>query len=337
MPTVSLIIPIYNCEAYLSTCLNSIQNQTFPDFEAILVNDGSTDGSEEICRKYAQADSRFRLISIPNRGAAGARNVGLEAAAGEYIAFTDSDDWLEPDYLQYLYEGLQHTGADIFFCDFCINGRAEHNWPERQFSGAQAVCELLTGGCCNRTPNKLYRREVVNGISFPEGRNLCEDAAWTPQVLEKAAVVARGSAAKYHIRLTENSISRQKRHTESQLCAFYRNLLERCVVLMRQYEKQEAYREVILAECSRCLELVLESGCNLELWDVYPKAKTLCRINQKTFEENGLTLGSFFLQTDGGGECGKQYLRYVILSAPLSQKGVVIQKRILATIRRMRK
>lgn len=336
MAMISLIIPIYNSEQYLEQCLDSIQNQTFSDFETILVNDGSTDGSEGICQRYAAGDSRFRLISIPNRGAAGARNVGLEASVGEYIAFTDSDDWLEPDYLSYLYSGLNQTHADIFFCDFFINGQAEHEWKETQFSGRQAVCELVTGGCCNRIPNKLYRRSVVSGTQFPLGRNLCEDAAWTPLVLEKANIVARGAEAKYHIRLTENSISRHKQHTESQVGAYYRNLLERCIVLMRQYEKQNVYREAILTECSRCLTLVLESGCNLELWDVYPTAKALCQNNKKTFEEKGITLGRFFLQSDGGRECERNYLRHVLFNKPLPVKSKVIKKRLLAIIRRMR-
>ena len=333
---ISIIIPIYNCESYLFACLDSVQKQTFSDFEAILINDGSTDGSEEICQRYVQTDSRFRLISIPNRGAAGARNVGLEAAAGEYIAFTDSDDWLEPDYLEYLYDGLDRTGADIYFCDYDIDGRAEHGWQDAVFTGGQALCELIAGGCCNRTPNKIYRRSVVSGILFPEGRNLCEDAVWTSQVLERASVVARGSAAKYHIRLTKNSLSRHKRLTESQLCAYYRNLLERCIVLMRQYAVQEAYREAILAECCRCLELVLDSGCNLELWDVYAAAMTLCQVNQKTFEENGLTLGRFFLQADGRRECDRCYLRHVLFHGSISKKATVIKKRLLTWIRRMR-
>ena len=339
IPMISLIIPIYNCEKYLAKCLNSIQQQTFPDFEVILVNDGSTDRSEEICREYVQKDSRFRLISGPNHGAAGARNIGLKAAEGAYIAFTDSDDWLEPDYLEYLYTGLMRSKADIFYCDYSINSQPEHGWQEAVFTGGEAVCELVSGGCCNRIHNKLYRRSCMSGIWFPEGRDLCEDAAWTPQVLEKAGIVARGPEAKYHIRLTENSLSRKKRHTEAQVCGFYRKLLERCTVLMRQYHTQQDYQENILAECRRCLEFVLESGCDLEIWGVYEAAKRLAELNRQVFSENGLVCSLYFLCSDDGRDCDRQFLREVLTSRhePASRKAAVLKKHLLSVFRRMRK
>ncbi len=97
MPLVSVIIPIYNTEKFLPLCINSVLNQTLTDIEVLLVNDGSTDGSGKICDEYACKDQRIQVIHTLNQGVSHARNQGLETAKGEYIAFMDSDDWIETD------------------------------------------------------------------------------------------------------------------------------------------------------------------------------------------------------------------------------------------------
>ena len=94
MPAVSIIVPIFNTEQYLSRCLDSIESQTFNDWECILINDGSTDKSENICNEYANKDSRFKVINQKNSGVSAARNAGLDVAKGEWIGFVDSDDWI---------------------------------------------------------------------------------------------------------------------------------------------------------------------------------------------------------------------------------------------------
>ena len=96
---ISLIVPVYNVETYLEECLDSIQNQSYTDLEVILVNDGSTDDSQAICELYCQADKRFRLINQSNQGQSVARNTGVTASRGEFIAFVDSDDMILPNYL----------------------------------------------------------------------------------------------------------------------------------------------------------------------------------------------------------------------------------------------
>ena len=99
MPKLSVIVPVYNTEKYLRECLDSILAQAFTDFEFILVNDGSTDKSGDICDAYGQVDSRVRVIHQENGGVTAARKRGVEVAEGEYISFIDSDDWIEPDML----------------------------------------------------------------------------------------------------------------------------------------------------------------------------------------------------------------------------------------------
>ena len=115
---VSVIIPVYNAEDYLSRCLDSLLVQRYPDFEVILVDDGSVDRSLDICKDYVAQDSRFYAIHQKNQGVSAARNAGIDAATGEYIAFVDADDYVLPDYLAHLVNASQVNNADIVCCDF---------------------------------------------------------------------------------------------------------------------------------------------------------------------------------------------------------------------------
>ena len=121
----SVIIPVYNTEKYLHQCLDSVLNQTFRDFELIIVDDGSTDNSAKICDEYSDKDQRIRLIHQTNGGHTKARKVGLSLATGKYVFFVDSDDWLELDALQIINENVKKTGADIITFDsyFCHKGK----------------------------------------------------------------------------------------------------------------------------------------------------------------------------------------------------------------------
>ena len=118
MPKVSVIIPVYNTSKYLNQCLESIQNQTFTDFEAICINDGSTDSSLEILKEFASKDDRFIIINKKNEGQGIARNLGIQQANGEYIIFIDSDDWLETEGLEKAYKKIKEDSADILIFDF---------------------------------------------------------------------------------------------------------------------------------------------------------------------------------------------------------------------------
>lgn len=115
---ISIIIPVYNVFDWLDECLESVVNQTFSDFEVLLINDGSTDGSDKKCEEWEEKDSRIRYISKKNEGLSLTRNLGLREATGEYIIFIDSDDWLDLEYIEKLYTTACNTGADIVECDF---------------------------------------------------------------------------------------------------------------------------------------------------------------------------------------------------------------------------
>ncbi len=110
---ISIIVPIYNVEKYLRQCLDSIQNQTYQNFECLLINDGSPDNSADICREYVEKDSRFKYFEKENGGLSDARNYGTRQSKGSYLTFVDSDDWLEHDALDRLYGALRKGNADI--------------------------------------------------------------------------------------------------------------------------------------------------------------------------------------------------------------------------------
>ncbi len=119
-PEISVIVPIYNVEKYLDVCLESIRNQTFTNFEVLMVNDGTLDNSVEIAEKYTKLDSRFKLYHKKNGGLSDARNYGLERAKGKYVAFIDSDDRIREQYLESMYDAIIKYNADIAVCDFCF-------------------------------------------------------------------------------------------------------------------------------------------------------------------------------------------------------------------------
>ena len=130
MPKISIIIPVYKVEAYLPACLDSVLAQTFSDWEAICVNDGSPDNCGKILSEYAQKDSRIKVITQENQGVSVARNKALENAQGKYICFLDSDDELAPTFLQKMYQAIMDTNSDMVWCDF-QQGEVKQPWQEQ--------------------------------------------------------------------------------------------------------------------------------------------------------------------------------------------------------------
>ena len=170
---VSVIVPIYNVEEYLEECLESIRNQTYTNIEVILVNDGSTDGSKEICERFCLQDSRFKLINQENQGQSVARNRGFKESRGQYIMFVDSDDVVKEDLVEVLFSYVK-ADVDIVECKLTQNKEElKKNKPIRvifEGNSTEAIIKCIAIKEVKFCPvTKLYRRELVEKVPFLEG------------------------------------------------------------------------------------------------------------------------------------------------------------------------
>lgn len=183
---ISVIVPVYNMEKYLERCVDSILRQTYKELEIILVDDGSTDSSPEMCDEYAKKDARIKVVHKENGGLSDARNAGLVVAAGDYIGYVDSDDWIEDDMYERMYRACVENEAQLCVC------RYFSEYSDKREGGGNGACVPLTrdellriyiGGhddyvIYNSVWSKLFRRDLVDGMFFPKGRN-SEDIMYT--------------------------------------------------------------------------------------------------------------------------------------------------------------
>ena len=178
--TISVIMPVYNVAAYLPQCLDSVLSQDHRELEVILIDDGSTDGSGEICDTFAAKDSRVKVIHQKNSGAAAAKNAGLRIATGYYLSFVDSDDYLEPDVYGYMVETLKTTGADaaqFSFRDVYQNRTEDHILLQGRtvIAGKEYLARFPKDWSCALLWNKLYKRELYDGVFFEEGHKIDDE------------------------------------------------------------------------------------------------------------------------------------------------------------------
>ena len=212
MPEISVIVPIYNTDSFLEECLESIAAQTFQDFEAILVDDGSTDSSARIAEGFVKRDSRFRLISQHNLGLSEARNTGLRNARGNWIAFVDSDDVLSPDFLKTLWQAAIEMDVPVVASRMIAFA---HQVPRKKFGTGipkriPGEESLVRAFYQNAVPdfsawNKLYKKSLWENRKFPPGIYF-EDMATIPAVLHEAAHVGICKAPLYFYRKHRTSI-----------------------------------------------------------------------------------------------------------------------------------
>jgi len=221
-PLISIILPIYNVKDYLPKCIKSIFAQTYTNLEIIMVDDGSTDGSGKLCDDYAAKDSRVRVFHKTNGGVSDARNYGVDNANGEYITWIDPDDYVDKDYVEYLYRLILKYNTKMSICQLrvvFVNGKID----EKGSSGN----ELLTNKNCIKRMLyhdvidtsaclKLYHRDLYKNIRYPYGK-LFEDMATTYKLMLKCSKIAVGYESKYNYVIRNNSIVN---------CAFNPNKLD---------------------------------------------------------------------------------------------------------------
>lgn len=220
-PLISVIVPVYNVENYIDRCIVSIVEQTYKNLEIVLVDDGSPDNSGSICDEWAQRDNRIVVYHKQNGGLSDARNFGTARAKGEFITYVDSDDYILPDYVEYLYKNLVENDADISCCNFvyvysderliCFEKNVELNVVEK-ITGEKACYDLMTsdlGTFFVIAPCKLYKKQIIEKAQYPVGR-YHEDEATTYKYLYAADYIAKGDKKLYAYYQNDSGITHNK-------------------------------------------------------------------------------------------------------------------------------
>lgn len=219
---ISIIVPIYNAEKYLKECIESIQNSLYSNLEIILVNDGSTDNSKSIIHEYSKKDKRIIVINQENSGPSAARNTGLKYATGQYIAFVDSDDFVDKEIYLELYNQIKLSKSDIATIGMkrvYLNHKTTlfYKFDEKKvFTQKEALEEffdnnIITFSLCD----KLFSKEIINGIRLDENIKMCEDQKFVFDCIMNCNSIVSIPKYLYNIRMSDNSLSRsipQKYH-----------------------------------------------------------------------------------------------------------------------------
>lgn len=210
---VSVIVPAYNVEKYLSRCIDSILAQTYKNLEILLIDDGSTDSTGILCDQYALRDQRIRVIHQENQGLAEVRNIGIREAKGEYIQFVDSDDWIEPSTIETCYKYLQEYDADIVKFGFILDyedGRKYHLFrispAPKLMKNPEAVSLIFFRSyICTSSWDKFCKSSLFTGITYPRGK-LYEDIYTTYKLVDRAEKVLSINDEFYHYSMRSGSI-----------------------------------------------------------------------------------------------------------------------------------
>ena len=233
-PIVSVIIPVYEVEPYLSRCIRSVMAQLYERLEIILVDDGSLDRSGIMCDDYADEDSRIIVVHQNNLGLSGARNTGINKCTGDYVMFVDSDDWIEPDMVKVMVDAAECNTADV-----CCCGSYNHSHREVKKKTSyekelvirrdDILTEHINGSISNTAWGKLWKRRVFEyNIRFPVGRNY-EDIATTWRLLSLCDSAVYVPRALYHYEPRASSITRI--HSLSNICDYWTAYKERFQIL----------------------------------------------------------------------------------------------------------
>jgi len=229
MPLISIIIPVYNVELYLRRCIDSILAQTFTDFECIIINDGSSDGSHIICDEYATVDKRIVVIHQKNEGVSAARNAGLAIAHGEWIGFVDGDDWCDVGMFRALYENALKYDADVSICGFrIIKNNNEKSGTQKKrvkliLNGKKATLKMLLPNHFGAFSwNKLIKKKIIckYKLRYKTAIKYREDLLFFFEVFKVAERVVYISTPYYNYFHNSESVTLQKGITEAVKTAF---------------------------------------------------------------------------------------------------------------------
>ncbi|MBQ9298390.1 MAG: glycosyltransferase [Clostridia bacterium] len=267
MPKVSVIVPVYNVEKYIEKCLDSLVNQTLKDIELIIVNDGSTDSSEQIILKYKDKNSNIMYLTKENGGLSDARNFGIPYATGDYIAFLDSDDYVELSLYEKLYNKAIETNADMVECDFyweysetkMIHDRnARYKDKSDMYANARVVAW-----------NKLYKREVLlnSGVQFPKGLRY-EDLEFFYKILPKLRKIELIEEPLIHYVQRNNSITYTQNEKTRDIFTILDNIIDyyKTNNLYDEYKKEleYMYTRILFASSFRRMTKIADKSIKKE-------------------------------------------------------------------------
>lgn len=245
-PLISVIVPVYKVEAYLSKCIDSIINQTHKNLEIILVDDGSPDNCGTICDEYAKKDNRIKVIHKTNGGLSDARNAGLRIATGEWITFVDSDDWLENNALEQMLNLAHIENADLIIgstqkindIDNSIIWMDTSDTTCKIMNSTDAICDFFLNGCASWA--RLYKANIHKDVFFPVNE-INEDEAIVLTILEKCTKIIRTSKIIYNYRFRPESITTTSFHPKK--LAWYHHCKANLSFIEKNYPTIIAYAE----------------------------------------------------------------------------------------------
>jgi glycosyltransferase involved in cell wall biosynthesis len=293
MPAISIIVPIYNVENYLHKCINSILKQKFIDFELILINDGSTDRSGEICDQYTSQDNRVRVLHKRNGGLSDARNSGIEMAKGKYIGFVDGDDWIEPNMYHVLYNLCIDEKAEISTCQIKMWDK-ENESKARKYTNSidvldskTAIKSLYSGKLTGFSAcNKLYKIELFNDLKFPKGR-IYEDAAIMYLIFDIANKIVKIDKPFYNYIYRQASIT--KRSFSEKRFDVVKNYQETYAYMKKKYpEMCEGLDSMFYVSLRNMVVDIISEKSFLTNYKFIRKISLIIKKNNKKFFHNNL-------------------------------------------------
>lgn len=265
-PLVSIIVPVYNTEAYLRRCLDSLSRQSLKNIEILLIDDGSTDRCGEICEEYAVKDSRYKVLHhSENRGASAARNTGVRQAEADYVMFADSDDWVHEDFCKDAYECAMRNNADLVMFGYqYIPFNSAHN-------ASRNVCNTVSEGprtmeeavnlslkSFGSVPvNKLYGKKLFEGICYPEG-HIFEDTATSYKIIRNANSIYCMNQVLYYRFLRPGSTTIRKL-TRSMVCERFKVYWQRhCDLCSWGFHSEQQNQFIIRAALDYCIQTPMD-------------------------------------------------------------------------------
>ena len=275
---ISVIVNVYNCEKYLKKCIDSIINQTYKDLEILIINDGSTDNTSKMLKKYK--DNRIRIINQDNMGITLARNVGLDNATGEYIYFVDGDDYIKEDTIEYLYNLCIKYNKKMAFCNYFKFNDYDFKYENKKEKIEILSCKDMLKRIVipkNMEPvmwNKLVKRELYDNLRFED--RIINDMAFTYKLVMKTDSIIYSNQIKYYYYNNIESISRKKASTE-RLIDIYEVFYNRYKYIKEKYDFVDNEASLLW----KIIELYLKDNNDLRkylddnnVYDVFKKVFT---------------------------------------------------------------